>query len=86
MVGAKRKITADEDEPRKWSTGRSNPTATGSTKTMFIVTKMITKKRDDPIPILNFDHAELENDHFIDYLLPTSEHLNSVLVMTSTML
>lgn len=84
-VGAKRKITADEDEPRKWSTGRSNPTAAGSTKTMFIVQKLIAMKRDDPIPLSNFDHTELENDYFVDYPLTTAEHLTSILKMTSTM-
>ena len=50
--GAKREITADEVEPRKWSTARSNPTAAGSAK--FNGSKLIAMKRDDPIPLSNF--------------------------------
>ena len=55
-VGAKRKITVDEEEPRRWSTGHKIPSAALSAKPMYIIPKLIAMRRDGLIPLSNFDH------------------------------
>jgi hypothetical protein len=84
-VGVKRKITVDEEEPRRWPAGHKNPSAALLAKPMYIIPKLIAMRRDGPIPLSNFDHIELGNDYFVDYPLTTAEHLTSTLKMTSTM-
>ena len=84
-VGAKRMITVDGEEPRRWSAGHRNPSAVLSAKPMYVIQKLIAMRRDGPIPLSNFDHIELGNDYFVDYPLTTAEHLTSTLKMTSTM-
>ena len=58
-VGAKRMITVDEEEPRRWSAGHRNPSAALSAKPMYVIQKLIAMRRDGPIPLSNFDHIEL---------------------------
>ena len=84
-VGAKRKITTEEDEPRRMSGGRSTASSTSAAAQPNVIAKLIAMKREDPIPLTDFDHTELTVDYFIDFPLTTAAKLTHTLKMTSTM-
>lgn len=81
-VGGKRKITADPEEPRRWSGARNADPAVPAvvSRPLHIAAKLIAMRRDADVPQTNFDVAEeLGLDCFANIEFTTAKSLTSLL-------